>query len=62
MTDQKKECGETASYCVCREPAGHYPETPHKCEPSCGGSWRGVYAGPEGSEPFMPITFPGEAR
>lgn len=45
-------CDARVAYCRCREPLGHYPETPHRCDPRCGGAWTG-------EEPdFDPVEFP----
>lgn len=36
-------CDARVASCRCREASGHYhyPDSPHKCDPRCGGSWWG---------------------
>ena len=50
----KVVCDERAAECRCREAKGHYPATPHRCDPRCGGSWRGSHDGDD----FEVVEFP----
>lgn len=47
-------CDAREARCRCREDAGHYPATPHRCDPRCGGAWRGS----ERDGTFEPVSLP----